>query len=151
MKRPVSARTRRLAWTKHPVDVLTSAAVVLEVPPGGHEVVQMACLNAIVHWAAAGRVELVWNALPAVEATGVIPPGNAPGEKSWQQRRVAAAKPEIRLTPGKGIQDLNCTVTGAQSRARFRQTGKPADAHCVAASVFSRMAVPIDPTRLADW
>jgi Grx4 family monothiol glutaredoxin len=47
----------------------------------------------------------------AVEATGAIPPGNAPGEKAWQQRRPSAAKPEIRLTPGKGLDDLTCSVT----------------------------------------
>ena len=46
----------------------------------------------------------------AVENTGAIPPGNAPGEKKWQQRKVCASKPEIRLTPGKGIEDLTCSV-----------------------------------------
>lgn len=46
----------------------------------------------------------------AVEATGTIPPGNAPGEKKWQQRRPMAAKPEIRLTPGKGLDDLTCSL-----------------------------------------
>jgi Grx4 family monothiol glutaredoxin len=46
----------------------------------------------------------------AVTETGSIPPGNAPGEKSWQQRRPRAAKPEIKLTPGKGLQDLTCSV-----------------------------------------
>jgi Grx4 family monothiol glutaredoxin len=46
-----------------------------------------------------------------VEATGAIPPGNAPGETSWAQRRARAAKPEIRLTPGKGLADLACPVT----------------------------------------
>ena len=45
-----------------------------------------------------------------VNATGGIPPGNAPGEKKWQQRRPRAAKPEIKLTPGKGIEDLTCSV-----------------------------------------
>jgi Grx4 family monothiol glutaredoxin len=46
----------------------------------------------------------------AVNSIGAIPPGNAPGEKKWQQRRARAAKPEIRLTSGKGIEDLTCTV-----------------------------------------
>jgi Grx4 family monothiol glutaredoxin len=46
----------------------------------------------------------------AVNSIGAIPPGNAPGEKKWQQRRARAAKPEIRLTSGKGIEDLSCTV-----------------------------------------
>jgi len=46
----------------------------------------------------------------AVNSIGAIPPGNAPGEKKWQQRRARAAKPEIRLTSGKGIDDLTCTV-----------------------------------------
>lgn len=42
--------------------------------------------------------------------SGQIPPGNAPGEKKWQQRRARAAKPEIRLTPGKGVEDLTCSI-----------------------------------------
>lgn len=46
----------------------------------------------------------------SVNATGSIPPGNAPGEKAWQQRRPRAAKPEIKLTPGKGLDDLSCSV-----------------------------------------
>ena len=33
----------------------------------------------------------------AVDALGGIPPGNAPGEKKWQQRRARAARPEVRL------------------------------------------------------
>ncbi|KAK9815477.1 hypothetical protein WJX72_004365 [[Myrmecia] bisecta] len=46
----------------------------------------------------------------AVQASGAIPPGNAPGEKLWTTRR-SRAKPEIKLTPGKGIQDLTCSVS----------------------------------------
>jgi Grx4 family monothiol glutaredoxin len=48
----------------------------------------------------------------AVDETGQIPPGNAdPKEKEmWQVRRKAKAKPEIKLTPGKGIQDLKCDI-----------------------------------------
>jgi len=46
----------------------------------------------------------------AVEQTGSIPPGNAPGEKKWQQRRPRGVKPEIRLTPGKGVDDLTCSI-----------------------------------------
>ncbi|KAF5833488.1 thioredoxin-like protein [Dunaliella salina] len=46
----------------------------------------------------------------AVNATGTIPPGNAPGEKKWQSRTVKPPRPEIRLTAGKGtntpIEDL---------------------------------------------
>lgn len=34
-----------------------------------------------------------------------MPPGNAKGNKEWSARR-RGAKPEIKLTPGKGIQDL---------------------------------------------
>lgn len=45
-----------------------------------------------------------------VNETGQIPPGNAPGETKWQAKKRAAAKAEIRLTPGKGIQDLTCKV-----------------------------------------
>lgn len=46
----------------------------------------------------------------AVEETGSIPPGNAPGEKKWQQRRRRMVKPEIKLTPGKGLDDLTCSL-----------------------------------------
>lgn len=46
----------------------------------------------------------------AVEETGAIPPGNAPGERSWQQRRPRAPKPELRLTPGKGLDDLSISL-----------------------------------------
>lgn len=46
----------------------------------------------------------------AVEATGEVPPGNAPGEKKWQQRARKAARPELRLTSGKGLADLTCTL-----------------------------------------
>lgn len=46
----------------------------------------------------------------AVNTNGSIPPGNAPGEKAWQQRRPRMAKSEIRLTPGKGLNDLSCSV-----------------------------------------
>ncbi|KAL4451498.1 hypothetical protein ABPG75_007160 [Micractinium tetrahymenae] len=46
----------------------------------------------------------------AVTETGAIPPGNAPGQTLWQQRRPRQSKPEIRLTPGKGLQDLTCSL-----------------------------------------
>lgn len=39
----------------------------------------------------------------AVAETGTIPPGNAPGETKWQSRTAKPARPEIRLTAGKGI------------------------------------------------
>lgn len=44
----------------------------------------------------------------AVNETGNIPPGNAKGNTTWLQKK--KAKAEIRLTPGKGIQDLTCSV-----------------------------------------
>lgn len=46
----------------------------------------------------------------AVQLAGAIPPGNAPGENRWAQRRPRAAKPEVKLTPGKGIEDLTCSM-----------------------------------------
>ena len=46
----------------------------------------------------------------AVEETGNIPPGNVPGETMWTQRKRRMAKPEIKLTPGKGIEDLTCSI-----------------------------------------
>jgi hypothetical protein len=39
----------------------------------------------------------------AVQDTGTIPPGNAPGEQKWQSRTAKPPRPEIRLTAGKGI------------------------------------------------
>lgn len=49
----------------------------------------------------------------AVNATGGIPPGNAPGpEKAkWQPARPAPPRPEIKLTPGKGAEDLMVDIT----------------------------------------
>lgn len=46
----------------------------------------------------------------AVNESGTIPPGNMPGEKLWVARKGTAPRPEIRLTPGKGLQDLTCSV-----------------------------------------
>lgn len=45
----------------------------------------------------------------AVTANGEVPPGNAKGNTTWAIRR-SAAKPEIKLTPGKGVQDLTCSI-----------------------------------------
>ena len=45
----------------------------------------------------------------AVEQSGQVPPGNAKGNTDWSLRR-SAPKPEIKLTPGKGLQDLTCSV-----------------------------------------
>ena len=46
------------------------------------------------------------HSLCAVAELGGIPPGNAPGEGKWT-RRARTAKPEIKLTPGKGAADLS--------------------------------------------
>lgn len=40
---------------------------------------------------------------PAVNESGQIPPGNAQEKDLWAAKRV---KPELKLTPGKGLQDL---------------------------------------------
>ncbi len=45
----------------------------------------------------------------AVAETGTIPPGNAPGETKWQSRTARPARPEIRLTAGKGISGATIT------------------------------------------
>lgn len=44
--------------------------------------------------------------------TGSIPPGNGDAEEKllWQARKKPAAKPEIKLTPGKGVEDLTCDI-----------------------------------------
>ena len=44
-----------------------------------------------------------------MEQLGTPPPGNASGNTQWSARR-QAAKPEIRLTPGKGAQDVTCSM-----------------------------------------
>eukprot|EP01024_Parvocaulis_polyphysoides_P011372 TRINITY_DN13988_c0_g4_i2.p1 TRINITY_DN13988_c0_g4~~TRINITY_DN13988_c0_g4_i2.p1 ORF type:complete len:327 (-),score=34.99 TRINITY_DN13988_c0_g4_i2:728-1708(-) len=46
----------------------------------------------------------------SITTTGVIPPGNQAGQVKWQQRRPKPVKPDIRLTPGKGVEDLTCAV-----------------------------------------
>lgn len=46
-----------------------------------------------------------------VAETGTIPPGNMPGERKWAAKKSQQqAKPEIRLTPGKGLDDLTCSL-----------------------------------------
>lgn len=45
-----------------------------------------------------------------MEQAGDVPPGNAPGEKKWTTRR-KAAKPDIKLTAGKGIQDVTVPIS----------------------------------------
>lgn len=46
----------------------------------------------------------------AVEANGSIPPGNAPGAQQQWVRKAPRVKPELKLTPGKGIEDLTCSI-----------------------------------------
>lgn len=62
--------------------------------------------------AGASREELVnvWKQWmqQAVEETGKVPPGNNRDNDTWTPKR--PLKGEIKLTPGKGIQDLNCSI-----------------------------------------
>jgi Grx4 family monothiol glutaredoxin len=47
----------------------------------------------------------------AVASAGEVPPGNAgPDKDLWQAKRRRQAAPEIRLTPGKGVDDLTCDM-----------------------------------------
>ena len=48
-----------------------------------------------------------------VNETGKIPPGNGDAEEKplWQTRRKPVAKPEIKLTAGKGIEDVTVKMT----------------------------------------
>lgn len=46
----------------------------------------------------------------AVQATGAVPPGNARNSPQQWVRKTPRAKPELKLTPGKGLQDLTCSV-----------------------------------------
>ena len=39
----------------------------------------------------------------AVEVTGTLPPGNAPGETKWQSRKASPLKKEIKLTNAKPV------------------------------------------------
>ncbi len=48
------------------------------------------------------------SAFHTVETTGAVPPGNVQGITTWTAKR--RPKPELRLTPGKGIEDLTCSV-----------------------------------------
>lgn len=54
----------------------------------------------------------LWLLLLQVNETGSIPPGNGDAEEKrlWQTRRKPKAKPEIRLTPGKGVEDLKVDI-----------------------------------------
>lgn len=47
--------------------------------------------------------------LAAVQGTGQVPPGNNKDNDTWTPKR--PLKGEIKLTPGKGINDLNCSIT----------------------------------------
>ncbi len=74
---------------------------------------------------------------PAVAETGVIPPGNAPGETRWQSRSVArATKPEIRLTAGKPIQGI--TVEGLIDRIVKENRVRAGDKEAVGVRMWVR-------------
>lgn len=47
--------------------------------------------------------------LCAVQEAGKVPPGNQKDNDTWTPKR--QQKGEIKLTPGKGLQDLSCSVT----------------------------------------
>lgn len=47
--------------------------------------------------------------LVLVNETGEVPPGNRSGDTTFKPKR-ARPKPEIRLTPGKGIEDLTVPI-----------------------------------------
>ncbi|KAL3138746.1 hypothetical protein ABBQ32_005591 [Trebouxia sp. C0010 RCD-2024] len=46
----------------------------------------------------------------AVQANGAVPPGNARNSPQQWVRKAPRAKPELKLTPGKGLQDLTCSL-----------------------------------------
>uniref|UniRef100_A0A061RL32 Cax-interacting protein 2 n=1 Tax=Tetraselmis sp. GSL018 TaxID=582737 RepID=A0A061RL32_9CHLO len=46
----------------------------------------------------------------AITTTGKVPPGNAPGVKDWTQGGSRSLKSDLRLTPGKGQNDLTCSM-----------------------------------------
>ena len=49
-------------------------------------------------------------ACDAVQSNGAVPPGNARNSPQQWVRKTPRAKPELKLTPGKGLQDLTCSV-----------------------------------------
>lgn len=50
------------------------------------------------------------SACDAVQSNGAVPPGNARNSPQQWVRKTPRAKPELKLTPGKGLQDLTCSV-----------------------------------------
>ena len=50
------------------------------------------------------------SAYDAVQSNGAVPPGNARNSSQQWVRKTPRAKPELKLTPGKGLQDLTCSV-----------------------------------------
>lgn len=46
----------------------------------------------------------------AVQANGAVPPGNARNSPQQWVRKTPRAKPELKLTPGKGLEDLTCSL-----------------------------------------
>lgn len=71
----------------------------------------------------------------AVEETGAVPPGNAPGANQGWVRKGARVKPEIKLTPGKGLEDLTCSIEdlldGVVKSNKVQQPGMQALALCI--------------------
>lgn len=41
-----------------------------------------------------------------MSSSGAVPPGNAPGIKDWTQGGTRTIKPELKLTPGGGLEHL---------------------------------------------
>lgn len=67
----------------------------------------------------------------AVADCGSIPPGNVQGEDKWKPKKPKRVKQELKLTPGKGIEDLLCSiedlvkqVVTAEKVYRFHQIAK---------------------------
>lgn len=48
--------------------------------------------------------------ISSVAENGALPPGNLKGEQKWKPKKPSKPRPEIRLTPGKGIDDLTCSM-----------------------------------------
>ena len=55
-------------------------------------------------------LSLILSLCGAVQADGKVPPGNARNSPQQWVRKAPRAKPELKLTPGKGLQDLTCSV-----------------------------------------
>ncbi|GMH43435.1 hypothetical protein BSKO_11357 [Bryopsis sp. KO-2023] len=84
-----------IAYHARELPELTKKVKILEIPDGTRESLTAAWKEWLQEH---------------VKEAGSVPPGNVQGEKKWQPRKVKRAPPELKLTPGKGVEDLTCPI-----------------------------------------